>query len=167
MFAQLLFPLPLYQSYTYKVDAKLDAQLLRPGMRALLPFNRRLETGIVLSTSSREVSRLLLPEGQTPVSDPSDCNLSFKEAPRLLFEDQSPVSDPLDYNLSSIDASAILDPQPIVNAEQLDLAFWMAEHYLCSPGEALFKMFPKGKWKPSFLERLWKKKSSGIEARTS
>ena len=39
----------------------------------------------------------------------------------------------------------VLDPEPLVNSEQIELAYWMAEHYLCAPGEALFKMFPKAK----------------------
>lgn len=33
-------------------------------------------------------------------------------------------------------------PEPVVNQAQIDLAFWMADEYLCGPGEALFKMFP-------------------------
>ena len=41
--------------------------------------------------------------------------------------------------------SKVLDPEPLVNAEQIDLAYWMADYYLCTPGEALFKTFPKGK----------------------
>ncbi len=40
---------------------------------------------------------------------------------------------------------ALPDTQPLITQEQLDLAYWMADYYLCSPGEALFKMFPKAK----------------------
>ncbi|MCB1173757.1 MAG: primosomal protein N' [Leptospiraceae bacterium] len=31
---------------------------------------------------------------------------------------------------------------PLVNSEQIELANWMAESYLCAPGQALFKMLP-------------------------
>jgi primosomal protein N' (replication factor Y) len=31
---------------------------------------------------------------------------------------------------------------PVVSEAQIELARWMSDYYLCSPGEALFKMFP-------------------------
>ena len=49
-----------------------------------------------------------------------------------------------------LNLSKVLDPEALLNAEQIDLAHWMADYYLCAPGEALFKMFPKGRrFKPS------------------
>ncbi len=36
-----------------------------------------------------------------------------------------------------------IDPEALVNQEQIALAHWLAERYLANPGEALFKMFPK------------------------
>ena len=44
---------------------------------------------------------------------------------------------------------ALVDKAPVINLEQLELAYWMAEQYLCNPGEALFKMFPKAKRWPA------------------
>lgn len=44
-----------------------------------------------------------------------------------------------------VDLKEVLQPvldMPVVNSEQIELARWMAEHYLCASGEALFKMFP-------------------------
>ena len=37
----------------------------------------------------------------------------------------------------------VLDPEPIVTEYQINLAYWISSRYLCGPGEALFKMFPK------------------------
>jgi primosomal protein N' (replication factor Y) len=41
----------------------------------------------------------------------------------------------------------VIDSLPIVTSEQIELGTWMAESYLSSLGEALFKMVPKGKRK--------------------
>ncbi|TGM43471.1 primosomal protein N' [Leptospira levettii] len=38
-----------------------------------------------------------------------------------------------------------IDTEPVLTREQLELATWMADHYLSSLGEALFLMVPKGK----------------------
>lgn len=39
----------------------------------------------------------------------------------------------------------VIDKEPVINAEQLELAKWMSEFYLASLGECLFKMLPQGK----------------------
>ncbi len=52
----------------------------------------------------------------------------------------------------SFDLSKILkvvDEDAIVNEDQMKLSEWMAEFYLSGYGEALFKMFPNGKRRPS------------------
>ncbi len=49
------------------------------------------------------------------------------------------------------------DPIPILNNEQLILGQWMTNYYLCSEGEALFKMFPEVK---SFEETSLSKKAT-------
>ncbi|MDZ4726709.1 MAG: primosomal protein N' [Leptospira sp.] len=43
--------------------------------------------------------------------------------------------------------SKIIDQFPVLTKEQLDLGQWMADTYLSSLGESLFKMVPKGKSK--------------------
>lgn len=42
-----------------------------------------------------------------------------------------------------------IDPEPIVTEDQIRLAFWVSNRYLSGPGEALFKMFPAGRRRPS------------------
>lgn len=49
----------------------------------------------------------------------------------------------------------LLDDEPLLTAEQLQLGKWMSERYLVSPGEAYFKMFPA-----------WKQTASRKSART-
>jgi len=41
----------------------------------------------------------------------------------------------------------IIDVEPVITPEQIELGIWMSETYLSSLGEALFKMVPKGKKK--------------------
>ncbi|MCZ8155511.1 MAG: primosomal protein N' [Leptospira sp.] len=50
-------------------------------------------------------------------------------------------------NYKTVRIDRIIDDEPVVTEEQLQLGFWMSDHYLCSLGEALFKMVPKGKKK--------------------
>ncbi|MEM7179810.1 MAG: primosomal protein N' [Spirochaetota bacterium] len=40
-----------------------------------------------------------------------------------------------------------IDKSPVINQEQIDLAWWVKEYYLSSLGEAIFKMLPSGKRK--------------------
>lgn len=41
----------------------------------------------------------------------------------------------------------VIDKEPVITAEQIELGKWMSETYLSTLGEALFKMVPKGKRK--------------------
>ncbi|HNI97678.1 MAG TPA: primosomal protein N', partial [Leptospiraceae bacterium] len=36
----------------------------------------------------------------------------------------------------------LVDKNPVINAEQIELAYWMKEYYLASLGECLYKMIP-------------------------
>lgn len=39
----------------------------------------------------------------------------------------------------------VVDDEPVLSAELLDLARWMADYYLCSVGESVFAMIPSGR----------------------
>ena len=110
LYVDVLFPLPLHQSYTYSVPPTLTDNNIQVGMRAQAALRSRLITGIVI-----RVHRLGAPTSTT------QCH---------------PVQ-------------VLLDPAPLVNSEQIALAHWMAEQYLATPGEAVFKMFPKAKRWPT------------------
>jgi primosomal protein N' (replication factor Y) len=49
----------------------------------------------------------------------------------------------LDPNIDYKKIIKIIDEFPVVNQEQIELAYWMAKEYLCEVGEALDKMYPK------------------------
>lgn len=52
----------------------------------------------------------------------------------------------------------VIDPEPILNAEQLELVPWMAQTYLAGPGECVFKMVPRGRrWPEAASNRLSRK----------
>ena len=102
LYADVLFDLPLKQSYTYQVPTAFST-LIQVGMRVEVTFKNRKQLGIVEKLHS---------------------NPSRED---LLLIDNLP------------------DTEALVNSEQLQLAYWLADHYLCAVGEALFKMFPKAK----------------------
>lgn len=102
MHAEVVFDLPLWQSFTYAIPETLR-DVISPGIRVLVPFGRRILTGYVLSLSE---------------SPPSGVELK-------------PITD-------------VLDLQPLFTPELLKLANWMAEYYLCGPGEALKAALPAG-----------------------
>ena len=43
-----------------------------------------------------------------------------------------------------LDVKEVLDPAPVLNRELIALSEWMADYYLCSVGEALWTVIPKG-----------------------
>ena len=51
MYAELVFPLPFRNTFTYSVPKSFES-LTRPGVRAVAPFGKRTLTGFVVSTSS-------------------------------------------------------------------------------------------------------------------
>ena len=76
LYAEVVLPLPLDQTYTYSVPPELEERLC-PGMRVLVPFGKRTLTGFVVGTGKREQSQGLniKPVGEvldeTPVFSPS------------------------------------------------------------------------------------------------
>ena len=103
-YVDLLFNLPLRQSYTYQVPEEfLDK--VKVGIRVQVKFGERTKlcTAIIESIHKIEKAEKILP------------------------------------------IIKLIDPEPLINAEQIALAYWISENYLCSTGEALFIMFPKGK----------------------
>lgn len=78
----------------------------------------------------------------------------IKEGVRVLVElngnDYEGVVLESHYNEPNYETKKILkliDTEPVITQEQIQLGNWMAETYLSSLGESLFKMVPKGKRK--------------------
>ena len=102
-YAQVLLPLPLNATFTYRVPYDL-ADRVAVGHRVIVPFGKkRFYTGIVESLTPRA------PEG---------------------FEIR--------------DIALALDDHPIVRHPQLKMWEWIADYYLCAPGEVYEAAVPAG-----------------------
>lgn len=102
-FAQILLPLPLNATFTYRVPADLTDRVA-VGHRVIVPFGKkRFYTGIVESLTPRA------PEG---------------------FEIR--------------DIALALDDHPIVRHPQLKMWEWLADYYLCAPGDVYKAAVPAG-----------------------
>jgi primosomal protein N' (replication factor Y) len=107
-YAQVVFPVPLRQVFTYIVPEALEG-LAKPGMRCSVSFGRRQTVGLITS-----------------------------------LEKQNPTTV---KNLKALDA--LLDTQPSLTKDLMDLGKWISEYYYCSLGEALFTVLPAGYRKTS------------------
>ncbi|MDE6449248.1 MAG: primosomal protein N', partial [Muribaculaceae bacterium] len=102
-YAQVLLPLPLNATFTYRVPHEMTDRA-RVGFRVIVPFGRkRFYTGIIQSLSPKA------PEG---------------------FEIR--------------DIALTLDDTPIIRHPQLKLWDWLADYYLCAPGDVYKAAVPAG-----------------------
>ncbi|HYL97716.1 MAG TPA: hypothetical protein VEZ90_02090, partial [Blastocatellia bacterium] len=77
MFAEIALPLPLRQTFTYRLPGDMGS-LASPGCRVVVPFGRKLQTGFIVSLSEAL-------EGEVPAS-------SIKEVEELV--DEAPIVPP-------------------------------------------------------------------------
>ena len=101
-FADVILPLPLYSTFTYRIpDVMGDVKI---GSRVLVPFGRKkYYTAIVVLVHHNE---------------------------------------PKEYAVKEI--LSLLDENPILRHPQLKFWSWIADYYLCSPGEVLKAAVPAG-----------------------
>ncbi len=103
VFVDVLLPVPIRQSFTYRVPRHWAA-LVSEGCRVIVPFGKnRVLTGIISAVHG------------TP---------------------------PEKYKAKYI--SELMDEEPVVTAEQLWLFQWVAEYYMCYPGEVMNMALPSG-----------------------
>lgn len=103
LFAEVLLPVPIYGTFTYRVPADMQ-ESLRVGHRVIVPFGRRKSyTGIVAAL--------------TPV-------------------------EPRGYEIKDITIK--IDDAPIVRHPQMKFWQWVADYYLCTPGEVMKAAVPAG-----------------------
>jgi primosomal protein N' (replication factor Y) len=72
MYAELVFPLPFRNTFTYSVPKPIES-LAKPGVRAVAPFGKRILTGFIVSTSSSTVVK----ENIKPLDDILDSKPIF------------------------------------------------------------------------------------------
>jgi len=102
-FAEVVFPIPLKQVFSYSIpEALVGAVAL--GSRVLVSFGRRHTVGVVTGLTGKA------PTSKVPMK-------------------------PL---------GSLLDDEPFLTPDLLELGRWMADYYHCSLGEALFAMLPTG-----------------------
>lgn len=103
LFAELLLPVPLPTTFTYRIPAVLN-DVVGAGQRAIVQFgDRRILTGVIIKVHSHP------PKG---------------------------------YEAKSI--LELLDDEPVVIPQQQALFSWIADYYLCTPGEVLQAALPAG-----------------------
>ncbi|MFQ5863901.1 MAG: primosomal protein N' [bacterium] len=98
-FAEIVFPLPVNQTFTYRIPSDLRS-VAKIGCCAVAPFGARRLSGFIIE---------------------------FKSESNL--EELKDIDD-------------ILDLQPLISGEIIQLAKWISEYYLCSFGEALKSTVP-------------------------
>ncbi len=102
-FADVLVPVPIMGSFTYRVPAEMS-DTLSVGHRVIVPFGRKkFYTGIVTGLSN---------------------------------------IGPEDYEVKDI--AFQLDSRPVVRHPQLKFWQWVADYYLCTPGEVMRAAMPAG-----------------------
>ena len=103
LFAEVLLPVPIAGTFTYRVPAEME-KALGVGHRVIVPFGRRKSyTGIVSAL--------------TPI-------------------------EPKGYEVKEI--MMRVDDHPVVRHPQLKFWNWVADYYLCTPGEVFKAAVPAG-----------------------
>ena len=113
---QVAVPVPLEGSFTYRVPASLESQVV-PGVRVIVPLGARKLTGVVTEAPQRSLA-----DGRTPQ----------RLKPARLKPDQ----------LKEIER--VLDSSPVLSPELLRLGRWVADYYLAPEGEVFRAMLPLG-----------------------
>ena len=91
MFAEIVFPLPFRNTFTYSVPKELEA-FAQTGVRAVVPFGKRTLTGFIINTSDKTAVK----EKIKPVSDILDDKPIFDKKSLKFYEWVA------DYYLSSL-----------------------------------------------------------------
>ncbi len=100
--ADVAVPLGVRKTFAYAVPAEFKKSI-SPGARVLVPFGRKLLTGVVVAY---------------PVEPPAGFRIR-------------PIRD-------------LLDARPVVPADLVQTAMWVARHYFTAPGEVFRALFPSG-----------------------
>ena len=106
-FAEIVVPLPLRQTFTYRLPLGLQATA-RTGGRVLVPFGKRELTGYIVAL--------------------------HQDLDESLGLDESALKDVVE----------LLDVEPLITPEILDLSQWIADYYQSSWGEVLKISLPAG-----------------------
>lgn len=138
--ASVAVPVPFLDPLTYAVPRGVHVER---GMRVLVPLGRRLLTGCVLAVEEA---------GEA----------AGAAAPPLHGQHLAPAPEGMSGAAPLRSIVRVLDDEPFLPGEVLDLALWVADYYLCSPGEAVACAMPPLTWAAS--ERAYRLTPVGAEA---
>jgi len=98
---------------------------------------------VVFPVPMDKVFHYTLPAGMSPPPPGTLVSVPFgpRKKPGVVVGYSETSSAPAD-RLKPLET--VLDPQPILSPEMLDLARWMSRRYACSLGEAVFSLLPSG-----------------------
>jgi primosomal protein N' (replication factor Y) (superfamily II helicase) len=122
---QIAVPVPQLDALSYSVPDEFPDPAV--GARVLVPLGKRTLTGVVLSVI-RDARSAIRGDLSPTDSSPPD------PAPRI--PDRGTIKPIID----------ILDPAPLLPADVLALAAWVAEYYACGIGEAIAAAMPPRSW---------------------
>lgn len=123
--AQVAVPLPIATTtFSYRVPEELRSKAI-PGVRVCVPFRNRELTGYLVSIGILET-----------VAEPRSSEPE-KDSERTWLRDSRTRSS----NLKSI--LSVLDDQPVLSPQMLELTQWVSEHYASSWGEAIENALPR------------------------
>ncbi|HXW06304.1 MAG TPA: primosomal protein N' [Vicinamibacterales bacterium] len=118
-------PVPALESLTYRVPPEQPYPVV--GARVLVPLGSRVLTGIVVELPDGP------PEGGTGHEGESRDDAPARPAPAVAGNEIKPVID-------------LLDSEPFLPSEIVQLAAWTAEYYACGIGEAMAAAMPPRAW---------------------
>ncbi len=108
-------------------------------------MNSFCEVALNLSWESDTLTYSILSFPEAKIGCRVEVNLRNEKASGVITELHN--SEP---NFKVLPVTKLIDLEPVITQDQLNLAHWMKEQYLCTLGEALFKMVPKGRRKKDF-----------------
>lgn len=158
-------PVPGVDLLTYAVPEALA--IPQPGVRVLVPLGSRTITGVVIRTTAGSTAArggtAQSTAGSAADSSGAEMSTADTSAPESSAAESSTTESSETANLPVLrEVIDVLDTEPFLPAGILSLALWMADYYLCSPGEAVSAAMPPFAWVES--RRLVRLTEKGREA---
>ena len=145
--AQVAVPLPIPTVFSYLIPEPLVARAI-PGVRVIVPFRNTEITGYLVAVE-REQADFSMSSPNVSVGDPE-------------LDSRLRGNDKRKGKLKSV--IAVLDDQPVLSSDMLQLTKWVGEYYGSSWGEAIENALPRwvkyGKKVEKYIEKA-KQKNAG------
>ena len=117
-YCEVALPVPLDRTFTYAVRAEQQPQR---GARVIAPFRNEKLIGVVVARGMRVI-------------------VPFRNEKLIGVVTRVAAKAPADVEIRPLEA--VLDEEPLLSEQLLELAEWMAQYYLAPLGEVLRGMLP-------------------------